>query len=474
MPYVTIENFSAGVDRSSDRAVSTPGTLWEGKNGHLTRGGRFEKRKAFVGRYSLPTGKTKGLTRTVDGLYVFGADAAASLSIPAGVNYQRLQHPTIPTLQISKILSSDLYNGKIYAIAQFENGDIRHYYDGTNVADWNVGGTKPTGYGTLVLTHRRKLYSPVGSVVYFPVIDTATNWDTSAGAGFQNMNTNQGGSDSVTGMCKYQDKIVFLSRTTVQVWNMADSAANNAESQTINETGTRAPRSCRGFGDLDAFYLSDSGIRSLRARNYTNTAGVNDVGTPIDPLVLEWVDSVDDGSTVEAAVSITEPREGRFWLAIGTRIFVFSYFPSKKISAWSYYDVGMTFTDFATYSGRVYARSGDSIYLYGGTDNDSYGSDYEVVAGLPFISASKVATFKQWKGMDVASQGSWNCTLLIDPNNENNYVTVGEMAGVTFSEESIAAVGHATHVAPVFTHQGEGYASLSLVALEFDGAEAKG
>jgi hypothetical protein len=62
----------------------------------------------------------------------------------------------------------------------------------------------------------------------------------------------------------------------------------------------------------------------------------------------------------------------------------------------------------------------------------------------------------------------------VDPNDENEYVTVGEMNGFTFSQEAIAAVGHATHIAPVFTHQGAGYASLSLVALEYDGAEAKG
>lgn len=470
MPYVIVENFAAGVDQSRERYVAPAGSIWTGINGVITRGGDFGKRKAFVATYELPAGKTKGLARTTAGLYVFGADAAPS--IPAGVNYQQLIHPTTPALQLDSILSADLFNGKIYAIAKFSNGDIRHYYDGAHVSAWNSGGTNPVGYGTIVLTHRRKLYSPVGSIVYFPVIDTATTWDTGSGAGFQNMNTAQGGSDSITGIAKYQTYIVFFSRTVAQIWNMADNAANNTDVQVITETGTRSPKSCRGFGDLDAFYLSDAGIRSLRARNYTNTAGVNDVGTPIDPVVLDWIDDQADG-TVELACSIVEPRDGRFWLSIGTRIFVFSYFPAKKISAWTYFDTGLTFTDFTTYNGQVYGRAGDMIYLYGGADNQTYGSDYLVTAGLPFLAASKAATFKQWRGMDIAARGAWDCTLLVDPNDETQTVHVGELQGVTFNDATVAAVGHRTHVAPVLTHQGAGYASLSQIALEYEGAESK-
>lgn len=470
MPYLVLENVAGGVDRSRPRYVFQPGTLWSGINGHLTRGGDFEKRKAFAEKYLLPAGTT-GFAKTVDDLYVFGAGSVPA-GMPAGIQYMRLAHPTAPSAVLTKVLDWDLFNGRIYAIGQYDNGDIRHFYDGANVADWGAGGTKPTGYGTLVRTHARKLYSPVTSILYFPVIDTATNWDTGSGAGFQNMNTAQGGSEAVTALAKYQNYLAVFSRSVVQIWNMQNDAAQNAPVQVIGETGTRAPKSARSFGDLDAFYLSDAGIRSLRARNYTNTAGVNDVGTPIDPVVLEWIDSLPD-ATVEAACSCVDPRDGRYWLAIGGRIFVFSYFPSKKISAWSWYEPGLTFTDLLTFGGRVYGRSGDTIYLYGGNDNATYGDDYEVTAAYPFVSAGKDGTFKQWKGIDIAASGEWSVTLLVDPNEEANTVTVGSLSGVTFPEEVAGLVGHATHVAPVLTHQGTGYASLSKVALEYEGAESK-
>lgn len=469
MPYVVVEGFTGGVDRSRPRYVFQAGTLWSGINGHLTRGGDFEKRKAFVSKYNLPAG-TFGLARTTAGLYVFGSQATPA-GLPAGVNYQRLQHPTAAA-PMTKVASVDLYNGKLYVIAQYDNGDTRHFYDGTEVSHWDDGGTKPTGYGALAITHRRKVYSNVGSIVYFSKIDTATDFDTASGAGFQNMNTAQGGSESVTAMVKYQQYLAIFSRTVVQIWNMADNAASNADVQVIGETGTRSPKAARSFGDLDAFYLSDAGIRSLRARNYTNTAGVNDVGTPIDPVVLEWIDAQSD-ATIESAASMVEPRDGRFWMAIGSRVFVFSYFPSKKISAWSWYEPGFTITDMVTLGGRVYARAGDVIYLYGGDQNSSYGNDYDVTAALPFMAVGKEATFKQWRGIDISATGEWDVTVLVDPEDEAQEVQVGDISGVTMPDEGIPWFAHATHVAPVLVHRGAGYASLSKVVLEYEGAESK-
>ena len=470
MPYAVLENLASGVDRSRPRYVFQPGAMWSGINGHVNRGGDFEKRKAFVSKYSLPAG-TFGLARTTTGLYVFGS-AATPGGIPTGVTYQRLQHPTAPGAVMTRLYSWDLYDGKIYAIAGYDNGDVRHFYDTAAVTEMGAGGTKPPGWGTLVMTHGRKVHAPINSIDYFSKIDTAVTFDTASGAGFQNMNTAQGGSETITAMSKYQDKMVFFSRTMAQVWSMPDDPANNASVTILGDTGTKSPRAARPFGDLDTFYLSDAGIRSLRARNYTNTAGVNDVGTPIDPAVLEWMDAQAAG-VVEAACAITDPRDGRFWLVIGERVFVFSYFPSKKISAWSWYEPGFTIGDLVSFGGRIYARSGDVIYLYGGDSNAVYGNDYDVTVALPFMTVSKDATFKQWRGMDVATTGDWECSLLINPNDENDVVYVGTLGGVTFPEETIAAVGHATHIAPVLVHRGEGYASLSKIALEYEGAEAK-
>lgn len=466
MPNITIENFAAGVDRTRPRYASASGSIWAGSNGHITRGGDFEKRKAFISTYTLPAG-TFGLAKTAASLVTFGS--AVDPGMPSGITYQRLQHGAN---LMASILSWDLFAGLLYVIAEYDNGDIRHFYDGTMVSDWGVGTANPAGYGTLVRTHKRKVYSPIVSLLWFSELDIANNFDTgSSGSGNINLSNHQSGSDSVTGLVTYQSNLAIFSRSVIQVWDMQDDDANNAPVQTLYETGTRAPRSVLGFGDLDAFYLSDSGVRSLRARNYTNTAGVNDVGTPIDPLIQEYIDTLTDAQ-IEGAVAVSEPRDGRFWLKIGERIFVFSYFPAKKISAWSWYEPGVEFSDLVSFNGRVYGRAGDNVYLYGGPANATY-DDCTVTCALPFERAKRATTFKHWTAVDIAAVNTWNCKLLINPSNEEEFVDVGDLVGFTMLDEVAASTGASPYAAPVLTCTQPGYASVSQVVLSYQGTESK-
>jgi hypothetical protein len=470
--YVLVQDFLGGVDRTRPRAIGAPGTLWAGINGHITRGGDFEKRKAFQAAYALPPG-TFGLGKSASNrLTVYG-----SIASPAGLHpdldYVRLLHPTMPSMAMTKIASLDLFNGLQYVIPQYDNGDYRHFYNAAVVTDWGLAGNKPAGYGSLVRTHKRKEYSPIGSLLWFSQLDVGNAFDTTlSGSGFVNVSNHQSGSDTITGLGVYQDQLAIFSRLVIQLWNMDDDDALNAPVQYLLQTGTRAGRSVVGFGDIDLFYLADSGVRSLRARASTNIAGVNDVGTPIDPLIVAWVQTLTEDD-ITNAVGIVEPIDGRYLLAIGSRIFVFTYFPSKKVSAWTWYEPGFTVSDFVSMNGRLYARAGDVIYLYGGTSNSTYDSS-QVTCELPFLSAGKPGTFKQIKGFDFAATGTWDCQMLINPRDENDIVQIGEVEGFTFTGEDIGAAAHATHFAPKLVHQAAEYASISQFAIHNDAAESMG
>jgi hypothetical protein len=63
--------------------------------------------------------------------------------------------------------------------------------------------------------------------------------------------------------------------------------------------------------------------------------------------------------------------------------------------------------------------------------------------------------------------------LLINPNNEAEYINLGLLEGVSFPEDGIPVDAHTTHIAPLLTHRGAGPASLSQIAIHTDGAEAK-
>jgi len=133
--YALVEDFKSGMQRTRLRANSKPGSLWGLTNGHITRGGDIESMKAFVPKYSLPAG-TFGLQSVRGRLFTFGS-GTTPVGMPIGIEYQRLQHPTL-SANMSSLVAAENFDGKIYTVAEFDDGSVWHYYDGTRVTDWDA------------------------------------------------------------------------------------------------------------------------------------------------------------------------------------------------------------------------------------------------------------------------------------------------------------------------------------------------
>lgn len=688
MAYTTVDGFPGGVDRTREIFASPAGSLWTAKNGHLTRGGDFEPRKAFVRKYDLPAG-TFGLVATATALVTFGS--VASPAVPVGVTYQRLQHPD--GLAMAKLLSSDLFDGKPYAVAEYEDGSVHHFYDGAIVANWSDGvvrqgfltndgiathlaalvdadaayaasaagsvvtveaavagvpftltgyaenkdggtndqaiavvetvpnvpgvaevlatasfqitggtsnpgtnritsvrvngievlganvdwttshsgtatliaaqittfasspnysasasgstviisaaagtGAGPNGFvvsvtvggdvtasaptamaggvtavsgvkqtytatisgtfeigdrfgltaggkafgaagnpypiGRVVRTHLRKVYAGGDKLVNFSGLDTPAGWnrDTFAGAGFVNAANHAGTATEVTALGKYLSYLAVGFATSVQVWYMDKDDALNTLTQEIGEVGTRAHKAMVNFGSLDLFFLAENGIRSVRSREQLNLAGINDVGTPIDALVIEKIQGLTDAQ-VRDCCAVVEPESGRYWCAVGDRIFVFSYFPAKKVSGWTWYDPGLFFTDWAVLSRRVYGRAGNAIYLYGGDSGNEYDDDYEAELVVPFQAFGRPGDGKSTQRIDVSVVGEWDLELLVNPNNQTDVVRVGSVDGVTWSDEHIAAMVSTTHVGMRFRRSAASAGKICQTATHYERAD---
>lgn len=806
MAYLLVDNFRAGMDRRNKRISGKAGTLWTGKNGHITRGGDWERRKKFVNTFTLPTGTTKGLATTNGQLFVFGASATPG-TIPVGVTYQRLQHPSSGSAVITRILSVTLFSGKIYAIAEFDDGNVYHYYDGVRVTAWDAvsatiasnnavasalatkidlnasvsatalsnvvtitasvpgvtftatkstvnggatndqditltetqanivpvaevlssatvqitGGTASTpetlasatltitggtnnpgvdtissitvngveilnvaidwttsnnntallitnqintynstpeytatrvnnvitikpiagtgatpngfalvptvngtvtethsatftggvtavsndissikvdgvevlnatiqwatsnsntaqllvnqintynsspeytavrsgsdviisaaagtgatpngfvlavvkhgsmaenhsatmsggvtavaaqarvvtgtiigtfesgdiftitingtpysvsgsaaGTGTMSLTFQQKVYSVTNSLLYFTALNAPADL-TGTGSGFINIANQNALSEILTAIAEYQGRLAIFSRSNITIYKTDVDPALNIFQQSVPNTGTSSPRSVIPYGNIDVFYLEDSGIRSLRARDSSNSPAVNDVGVSIDTFVRDYISTLTEDQ-LERAMAIIEPVDGRYWLAMGKRIFVFSYFPGSKINAWSYYDLSDEIgsdeiTEIVRVGRKTYLRAGDKIYLYGGNNGTTYpnANEIECLVELPFLAAATPATFKGVGGFDIAAQGSWKNYLLIDPNNESAEIHVSDSTGISYAQpRSIMQ-----HPCPVFALRMScvtaGYASISSVAIHYHAEDA--
>lgn len=335
--------------------------------------------------------------------------------------------------------------------------------------EYGAGGN-PATKATRVITHKSKLYAlGNGSIVRFCSLENARSWREGVdGAGFINVSTSESGSLNLVGVAKYQQGLAFFASDTIQTWSLDADPANNAEQETMLSTGALAGEAVLTFGNNDTFYLARSGVRSLRARDSSNAPFVSDIGNLIDPLVIARRKSI--GATATAAALMwLEPEDGRLCMAMGNIIYVLSSFPGSKISAWSHYEPGFSIDAVSIDSGKVYVRSGDVVYLYGGDDGDTYDTDasdmYEVVVGLPFIAGKRIAHDKTVNAYDAAIENEWLVEVLTDPRNENRKVVLGTIDEDTYPDEIFPASVTGAMFAMQYTCRTPGAASLTNMAL---------
>lgn len=682
--YVQIKDFKSGMDRKRKRVAGEAGTLWELKNGHLTRGGDVEGCKRFVPVFNLPVGKTFGMAQVKGQLYTFGSlDVAASM--PVGVQYQRLQ---LGTANMIASLDARNVDGKIFALAEFDDGNIAAFYDGTQItaldalADANsdftsladylanklngrtdiqaasfgksiivraktagvdfsistsvainggasdpalaivilqgnvtavpetraagsveiTGGTyspgvnqistvtinganvlpaavnhlgdlaatanalavainggglttwraealsniltltapagtgagangtliaattagnatvttsnasggvttvspvakvvqltfsgtyqsvdaysitlnttvykatgRASGYLSSAFVYKKRVYAVAGSLLRYSAISAPTDWTNvlpSAGASFINMNNDSEGSERLSAIEQYQTYVAIFSRKLIRLYALNTDAALNTFIQTLQNTGTVAPRSVVAYGNTDVFYLDQTGIRSIKARDASNAAFVSDVGTNIDAFVRDFVSTLSAG-VVQRATGIVDPVDGRFWLAIGNRIHVLSYYPSAKVQAWSYYELGSNVDAMVVSFNQIYIRQGDTISLYGGFSGSDLPLEGELplVVRTPFLNADDPATAKQQRGFDIACVGAWGVDMLPDPTDETKKVRIGIIAETTYSDANIALSVRGNLVAIDLSASNAGERSLSAFSVHFD------
>lgn len=577
MAYLLIEDFKSGMDVRKSAFTAPPGSLRRITNGHLTRGGEVEKRKAMSLFASLPNGQTKGLHAVGASLYVFGT--AAGVTVPAGFTYQQLVL-SAPGPSLVRILSATNFRGKPYVLAEFSNGERHHFYNGAQVSDFDagfgtlqanedvaaalaalidshaavtatasgtvvtvtavalntaftitgqvvnggadntqslvvatptpassgvaqvstvtIGGTYEdadtftvtvdgtvytvTGAGaskpTHVKTFRDKVYAVAGSVFGgsgyrgSPPVPDPTAWSpTYAGAFAINLVLQDEGAEELVAIGVYQNRLAVFSRKGVQVWDVDPDPDKNFLAQVLPGIGALAPNSVVSLGSIDLFFLSDTGIRSVRARDSSNLASTQDVGTAVDPDVIDWIRSV--GTDIASRASaVVDPVDGRVLMAIGGRVYVFSHFPGSKIAAWSTYEFDFTPEVFAILGTRVYCRAGDDVYLYGGATGNEYDSS-PVLAKLPFHDCGTPATKKSLRGVDLGCEGAWEVSVALNPDDPDTEEVIARTSGSTYgTQQRFDAAGQSTHFSLILRNESPGYARLANAVIHYDAQEA--
>lgn len=481
MPYLIVEDFSGGVDLRKSAITSRPGTLRTLRNAFVNVGGEIEKRKAFTSVGVLPAGDTFGLAFRNNRLAVFGTKASASVgTLPANVDYYPLTAPAGAT-SIDRVLDVTPFADSLYVVVRFNNNAVRHYLvSSTTVAATEISG----GVGTAVVTHKTKIYAVNGRNLKFTAVNNPSDY-AGVGSGTIDVTAQEAGSTELVGIEQYYSYLVLLARNAVQIWQMDTDPNNNALVQVLGNIGLVAPDAAAKYGNGDVLFLSDTGIRSIRARDSSNAAVLNDLGSPVDPRIAQKRAELTQAAA-EKIKAIVDPLSGHFWLVWGTEVFVLAYYPNSRVTAWSTFEPPIT-VDYTTIANsRVAFRSGNGLFVYGsvppsgnpfdpntpvGTSAALYdGSTVEVE--LPPIDVGKPATDKEWQALDVACEGTWQIFANPDPSQPGAWTLIGTVAGTTYGLGAIPVGMRSTHLSLRFVSTSAGLSRLSRVVVHYeDGAK---
>lgn len=327
----------------------------------------------------------------------------------------------------------------------------------------------PSTTGTIAKLHKSKMHVAAGKLLDFSGVSRPDVWNrdhaTVPGAGFIDPSSQAAGTVPITGLEQYEGLLAIFGKESIQLWNMSDDPASNSYQQVLRNTGTESAKSIKAVGSDDVFYDAQSGVRSLKARQGTSVGYADDVGSAIDEFVQEHKDTLTQEQR-EASCADIEPRTERYFLALGERNYVYSKFPKAEIAAWSYLDVGIQFTDIVRSFDRLYARAGDTIYVYGGLDRETYPDANELVTTIdtPFYSMQSPVTFKKITGFDMAAEGTWDVYALPDPTNENVVIPFGTISNTTYHLPRQAIEVDTPLVAFRFVCKSAGFAKLMQMA----------
>lgn len=332
--------------------------------------------------------------------------------------------------------------------------------------------------GNFVATIGTKVYSVAGPVLHFSGVAAPTQWTTDAvGAGFIDMSSQTSEMEELVAVARYQGYAAVFAERAVDIRFVDPDPTLNRQIQLLENTGTASPRSITQFGDTDLFYLAESGLRSLRARDASNAASTTDIGVPVDDIVVAKLQSLTEDERAQV-IGLIEPVSGRFWLIMKDQIFVFSFFTGAKVSAWSTYDttyisgsstVPFNVTEAIAHNRRVYLRSGDTIFCYGGNGTSEVHDATVAELWLPYMDAGSPSQGKMFQAIDAALRGLWVVSGAMDPNDPTAEDTIATLDETTYSVAgSVPFQHHSTHMSLRFRSRDVGPHKLASCIIHYD------
>jgi hypothetical protein len=286
------------------------------------------------------------------------------------------------------------------------------------------------------------------------------------GIGFINLGTQDADSESMTSLEVYYDRLALFSTESTQLWTINADPKLNQYEQLVRGAGTTAPRSALQYGSGDVLFLDASGVRSLKAKDSSNSASVSDIGSPVDPTIRQMRLN-ETKAFMKSAIAILEPQIGRFWMCFPDTILCLSYFPGPQITAWSVLDVPFTIEHVVTAGGYIFFRTtAFEIYVYGGANANTY-DNCGVEVRLPYMNGKKPGHNKTYEALDFTIKGSWSVKVSYDFNTPDAEEDIGTFSESTWNNFRSELTGYASHISIRLYNNDAANAEISNLAVHY-------
>lgn len=258
---------------------------------------------------------------------------------------------------LSPTVNPELYNGQGNVVITSTTIKVGAASTDTGSNSLIISLDGATAVPSYLFAMGQKAYCVQGQQVGFSKINDSSRWENQdTGAGFLKAKDLAASPTGVLSVAAYQGKLAALARRSIQIWNIDANPANYSQFQILNNIGTVDKNSVQSIGELDVMFLSDTGIRSLRARETSLNAFVADIGAPVDQLIIN---SLQAGPNTNIC-SVVEPSTNSYWLYLNEKIYVLAYYPGLKITAFSTY-IPSYFTSLGEATGQIFTYNGLTI-----------------------------------------------------------------------------------------------------------------
>ena len=298
---------------------------------------------------------------------------------------------------------------------------------------------------TFTSVYKSKVHLVAGQTVFFSALNEPMSWDPQkAGAGFVNFSNNFSSKYDIVSLSPYRASLSIFAPSNIQIWGWDPNPELNAQSQVLSNTGALTVGSVVELGDIDVFYVSSSGIRSLKSRDNTDSATSLDVGTQIDTLIQKEIKDAGLGLNIS---SVIEPNSGRYMMSINNKIYVLSQFTGSQIQSWSTYEPNLgNIEKLVSSNSELYMRLAGSVFKLSKENyTNSYDANISEVV-MPYLDGQKPAHTKTFTGIDSTIEGTWQVYAGTNTSNTSAIELVATISSPTFQLGRIAMVGIGTHM----------------------------